>query len=299
MDAVALCPACDSASSQGVSVFETKYSYDRRPFSSRIVRCRCGHSFLNPRPDWEELKPFYGGGYHCFESSPAESERLDQWVEDRKMGDRFNHVRVVPGGRYLDIGCGTGDMVAAMAKLGMEAEGVEPSEFAAAKARKAGLNVTCAMLHDAKYPDSRFDSVSMFHVLEHVPDPVDIIRECKRILKPGGELVVGVPNFDSMFHELLGANWIGLQLPTHLHHFSTDSIRLVAEKAGLSVQAVKTESLPGYTEGELAQWLRYRFLVPQRISMGSGLLKAWAIRISRKSELSGRGDSIVATLEND
>jgi SAM-dependent methyltransferase len=242
------------------------------------------------------LLSFYDDDYHCYTTSPNEAERIGHWLEQRRVGDRFNHVPIVVGGRFLDVGCGSGDMVAAMGRLGMESEGVEPSRYAATKAAEAGLKVTCALLHDAAFPDASFDAVSMFHVLEHTPQPVDVLRECRRILKPGGELVIGVPNFDSLVFALVGDGWIGLQLPSHVQHFSTSSLRVAAERAGLAVGSIETESFPEHVEGELMNWFRRRFFIPRRLTKRTRVLRGISAHLARKGETTNRGESIVAHL---
>lgn len=290
------CPVCDAPTLGATPCFTADRTYERKRYPSRVVRCGCGHCFLNPRPDYAELLSFYDDDYHCFTTSPNEAERIERWIVQRRRGDRFNHVPIVVGGRFLDVGCGSGDMIAAMAHLGMVSEGVEPSHYAAAKATAAGLKVTCSLLRDASFPDASFDAVSMFHVLEHTPDPIEVLRECRRILKPGGELVIGVPNFNSLVFGLVGKGWVGLQLPSHVQHFSPNSLRAAAVRAGLAVGLIETESLPEHVEGELSNWLRRRFLVPGRLTMRTGVLRGISAHLARKGETTHRGESIVAHL---
>jgi predicted SAM-dependent methyltransferase len=187
-------------------------------------------------------------------------------------------------------------MVAAMAHLGMDSEGVEPSRYAATKATEAGFKVTCGLLHDAAFPDASFDAVSMFHVLEHTPQPIEVLRECRRILKPGGELVIGVPNFDSLVFALVGKGWVGLQLPSHVQHFTPNSLRDAAVRAGLTVGMIETESFPEHVEGELTNWLRRRFFVPGRLTTRTRVLRGISARLARKGEATHRGESVVAHL---
>ena len=290
------CPVCDAPTSGANVCFKADRTYEGKRYPSRVVRCRCGHCFLNPIPDGDELLSFYDDDYHCYTTSPNEAERIGRWIEQRRRGDRFNHVPIIVGGRFLDVGCGSGDMVAAMARLGMESEGVEPSRYAATKATEAGLKVTCGLLHDAAFPNAAFDAVSMFHVLEHTPEPIEVLRECRRILKPGGELVIGVPNFDSLVFALVGKSWVGLQLPSHVQHFSPNSLRAAADRAGLAVGLIETESFPEHVEGELTNWLRRRFLVPGRLTKRTGVLRGISAHLARKGEATHRGESIVAHL---
>lgn len=288
------CPACGGPAAGATTRFTADRSYEGKPYPSRIVRCGCGHCFMNPRPDGDELLSFYDDDYHCYTSAPNETERIDGWIEKHRRGDRFNHVPIIVGGHFLDIGCGSGNMVAAMARLGMHSQGVEPSHYAAARAAAAGLNVTCGLLHNAALADASFDAISMFHVLEHTPEPTEVLSECRRILKPGGELVVGVPNINSLVFSLVGKSWVGLQLPSHVQHFSPASLRVAAGRAGLTAGLIATESLPEHVEGELANWLRRRFLVPSRFTMQTRVLRGVSAYLARKGEATHRGEAIVA-----
>jgi predicted SAM-dependent methyltransferase len=178
----------------------------------------------------------------------------------------------------------------------MNAEGIDPSKYAASKATEAGLKVTCGLIHDMAYPTESFDAISMFHVLEHTPNPVAVLRECHRILKPNGEIVVGVPNFDSLVFSLVGKTWVGLQLPSHVQHFSPKSLCIAAERAGLSAGLIKTESIPEHVECELTNWLRRRFFIPGRLMTRTGALRRISARLACRGEAMNRGESIVAHL---
>jgi SAM-dependent methyltransferase len=190
-------------------------------------------------------------------------------------------------------------MVAGMARLGMDAEGVEPGKAAFERARGIGLKVFHGMLHEAHFPDAVFDTVSMYHVLEHTPDPVAVLAECRRILKPGGELFVGVPNFDSMVRTWVGWMWGGIDAPRHLHHFRAESIRLAARRAGLEVVLLETESIPVHVEGQLAAFLRRRALVPARFTLKSRFTLPMARYMATKGSTSGRGESLIVHLRRD
>jgi SAM-dependent methyltransferase len=293
------CPAC---AAPAVEAHELRV-VDCRPAAGtgpvlliRLVQCGCGHAFVNPQPTWEELSPFYQSDYHVFADVLPDAARVDRLIAERHRGDRLNHARLVAGGRYLDVGCGLGEMVAGMARLGMNAEGVEPSRVAVDRAQGLGLKVFHGMLQDACYPDAAFDSVSMYHVLEHTPDPVTVLAECRRILKPGGELLVGVPNFESRVRGLVGWCWTALDLPRHLQHFTPDSLERAARRAGLAVTAVETESLPAHVELELATWLRRRLLVPKRLTLATRVTWPVATFLSRQGNATGRGEAIVAHL---
>jgi SAM-dependent methyltransferase len=291
------CPACGTPADKTKAVRHVRSHHGDSSMETQLVECRCGHVFTNPQPSWEELAPFYDGDYRVFTKALPDAAVIDKWIATRSFNGRFNHMKVVPGGRYLDVGSGLGTMVAAMSRLGMGAQGVEPSPVAAQKAREAGLDIFGGVLEDAKYDNESFDCISMFHVLEHTHDPVGLLRECRRILKPDGELIVGVPNFNSIVYGLVGSGWIGLHQPYHLQHFRPASMRHTADRAGLRIAALETESLVDHVEGELVGWLRRRFFIPSRLTSATKAARPLAARLASFGNRSGRGEAIVATME--
>jgi 2-polyprenyl-3-methyl-5-hydroxy-6-metoxy-1,4-benzoquinol methylase len=294
------CPACGASSADSIEIKRKNVTAgDESRLSVRLVDCRCGHVFINPQPTWEELSPFYQSDYHVFAASLPDDAAVERLLARKHRGNRLNHALVVPGGRYLDIGCGLGMMVSGMARLGMEAEGVEPGQAAFDRARSLGLRVHLGRFEDTQFPDSRFDSLSMYHVLEHTHDPVAILAECRRILNPNGEILVGVPHIGSLVRSLVGLTWSGYDLPRHLHHFSQSSIKSIAARAGLTVSAMETESLPEHVELELVMWLRRWMQVPARLTLKTRAARPLAEYLTKKGIASGRGESIVVHLRRD
>jgi 2-polyprenyl-3-methyl-5-hydroxy-6-metoxy-1,4-benzoquinol methylase len=300
MTDVATCPICGEPATAARVLRRTECRHARNgTLSVRLVECICKHVFIHPQPSSQELAPFYQSDYHVFANGIDEQSAIDQIITGKLRGNRLNHALVVNGGRYLDIGCGLGEMVAAMARLGVEAEGVEPGAPAVERARGKGLKVFHGTLHDARFADETFDSVSMYHVLEHVPDPISVLTECRRILKPTGELFIGVPNFDSLLRNWVGWNWAGIDAPRHLHHFRAESIRRAASRAGLKVVDLDTESLPESIEVDFADFLRKRALIPRRVTLKSHVARPLARYLATKGSTSGRGDALNLHLVRD
>jgi 2-polyprenyl-3-methyl-5-hydroxy-6-metoxy-1,4-benzoquinol methylase len=105
---------------------------------------------------------------------------------------------------------------------------------------KFSLNVFQGTLEEAEFPDEHFDTITMNHVIEHVPDPIKVLEECRRELKPGGRLVVVTPNIKCLGHYIFRENWRGLEVPRHLFLFSLPSLRACAEAAGLEASELRT-----------------------------------------------------------
>lgn len=150
------------------------------------------------------------------------------------------YLPLQPEGKLLDVGCGGGHTIKFMQDLGWRVEGVDFDPEAVENARAKGLQVRCGSLDAQNYPDNYFDVVTLSHLIEHVYEPLELLRECYRILKPGGRLVMVTPNSKSLGHKLFLSNWLGLDPPRHLHIFSVDSSRLLAEKAGFEKLRILT-----------------------------------------------------------
>src|SRR5262249_62266640 len=116
--------------------------------------------------------------------------------------------------------------------LGWQVTGIEVDEAAAAKARRFASELYVGDLLSAPFAAGRFDVVSAFHVLEHVPEPVAVLRRLLQWLAPGGILIVEVPNAGGLGAAMFGKAWSGLELPRHLSHFSPVTLRRAAEQAG-------------------------------------------------------------------
>lgn len=144
-------------------------------------------------------------------------------------------------GRLLDVGCGDGKRLARLRGLGWRVEGQEVDPKSAEYARdKYGIPVHLGALEDLHFPGDTFDAITMNHVVEHVYDPVALLAECNRILKPGATLVVVTPNIESYGHKRFGSHWRGLEPPRHLHLFSQKTLREIASKAGFRKYSVWT-----------------------------------------------------------
>ncbi|MEZ7498426.1 class I SAM-dependent methyltransferase [Flavobacterium sp. Arc3] len=138
-------------------------------------------------------------------------------------------------GRILDIGAGTGDFLAVAKENGWETVGVEPSD----KARAIALKKAVSFVEDTLGLESQsFDVITMWHVLEHVPNLDNQIKELKRLLKPAGTLIVAVPNFKSFDAKHYGAFWAAYDVPIHFWHFSKKAIKLLFEKEDMKLEKV-------------------------------------------------------------
>lgn len=146
------------------------------------------------------------------------------------------------GRRLLDVGCGSGDFLSRMSARGWRVVGVEPDPKAAETARRNGLDVRNGMLADAAFDSDMFDAIVLSHVIEHVHDPVALLGECSRVLRPGGQVVILTPNLSSIGHRRFGPDWRGLEPPRHLHVFSARALAACVMRVGLTVTEARTSA---------------------------------------------------------
>lgn len=157
--------------------------------------------------------------------------------------------------RLLDVGCSSGAFLNTAVKLGFRAEGVEPAPKAAATAQAAGLKVHQGLLQEAGYADGQFDAITLFEVIEHLQQPLELLHECQRILRPGGILLIGTGNAASWSMAAMGARWEYLDIAKHGGHvsfFSPGSIASLAQRGGFSVAAVHTRGVRFCEKGDCA-----------------------------------------------
>lgn len=144
------------------------------------------------------------------------------------------------GARFLEIGCGSGDLLARMQKKGWQVEGVDFDPVAVEIARSKGLAVYLGDLVSQDYPDNQFDCIYLGHVIEHAHAPLELLKECYRILKPGGVLLILTPNANSFGHKRFRESWRGLEPPRHLFVFSLRNLRRVAAQANFQIMHTST-----------------------------------------------------------
>lgn len=149
----------------------------------------------------------------------------------------------LPGTCVLDVGCGNGRFLSAMVERGWTGVGIEPDARAAATARaQSRCPVHESPLPDARLASQSFDVVVLDHVIEHLHNPIDTLRECKRVLRPDGAIIITTPNAHSLAHRLFRRYWRGLEVPRHIHIFSARSLVTAVHSAGFERPHIQTLS---------------------------------------------------------
>ena len=208
-------------------------------------------------------------------------------------------------GRFLDVGCGGGFLVETARDLGWQAEGTEVSHAAADFGRGRGLTIHTGILSDAKLPAGSFDLLTMMEVIEHVPAPVALLRECADLLRPGGALYLTTPNWASLSRRVLGARWSPIGTD-HVVYFTPRHIRRALRDAGLAPRRVTTANIQPHEI--LSRFRRARSVPPQQTSMertmelretveANPLLRLTKSAVNAMLAATGTGDTIRALAE--
>ncbi|HXJ82001.1 MAG TPA: class I SAM-dependent methyltransferase [Candidatus Methylomirabilis sp.] len=161
-------------------------------------------------------------------------------------------------GRYLDVGCGSGGSLGAAKALGWRVTGIEMDRAAAERARRFTEDIHAGDILGVSLPGGSFDVVTAFHVLEHVPDPVAVVRRMLAWLAPGGLAIIEVPNAGGLGASLFGPAWSGLELPRHLCHFTPGTLGRAVEQAGGRIVWCWHQAKPRYYLWSLGHSLRDR-----------------------------------------
>lgn len=202
-----------------------------------VATCHeCGLRWLTDPPGGEDLQELYSSGF--YEPGPARANRLVELGHDFNNAIRLRELLGLPAGRLLDIGSGRGRFLGAAKRAGWDVVGIEfETGLAEVSSRRYGVPV---LVGDAVSADVRgpFDAITMWHVLEHLPDPRSALARAAGLLRPGGTLIVSVPNNDSLQARLGGEDWLHLDIPRHIYHFTPGSLSCLVEQAGLRVERI-------------------------------------------------------------
>ena len=247
----------------------TDTTFGSAPGTWNLWRCpHCACRYLNPRPNPQTIGLAYQNYYtHSSRGSASLSrlEALRKWgLRNSYYGRLFGRQLrpAVPGGwlllkfrrrkadllrqycrglesysgagrQLLDVGCGNGDFAAFANSVGWVGHGVELDPAAAAVASQQGVRVLGAQVAELRGRfDGHFDAITLSHLIEHVHDPVGVLKDCRELLKPGGQLWLETPNIESVGYGAFGRHWRGLEAPRHLVLFSLNGLRQALTQAG-------------------------------------------------------------------
>lgn len=234
------CPLCGSASQVAIEPFN---SYEM----ARCSDCSLVYTTLRkiPREQYEEV---YSGEADYLEMvEVAEKTARGEWGFRQLRWFKRKALRWIeterPNSRLVDVGTGPGTFLLVAKQRGFSVKGVEPTKLAAETARSLGVDMFNGVIEDfAATQDEKFDVVTSFEVMEHVPDPISMLKSIRAILKPDGIFVFSVPNLDDPYclRQTLPVNIP----PIHINFFRRQSMRVALERAGFVTERFATRPIP-------------------------------------------------------
>lgn len=299
----AVCCLCGVEDAEPAGVGED-FEYRTSPDTFLAVRCRrCGLVYLNPRPTDDEAGRIYPDHYHAFDFKP-EGFGLVYRVRRRLEARRaLGWCKELPAdARILDVGCGDGFHLRLLKEYGQPGwtlEGADTDDRAVTAAKKAGLTVHRGRVEDLDLPADRYHLVLMVMTVEHLADPVGVLRTVRRLLVPGGKLVIVTDNAASPDFALFGGrHWGGYHFPRHPHLFTKPTLRALASRTRFEAEHVGTTFSPVNWVYSIRNWLDDwggpRWLV-NRFSLKSAPALAVATLLDVPLALLGRGAILRAT----
>ena len=192
--------------------------------------------YTHPQPSEQNLPSYYESEDYISHTDGKRSlfEKVYHFIKSIALKNKLNLINSLQTskGTLLDIGAGTGEFLSVAKNDSWKCVGVEPNKKAKDIALKKGV---AFVENTSDLDDASIDVITMWHVLEHVPDVEKQIVELKRLLKPEGTILIAVPNFNSFDAKYYGAFWAAYDVPRHLWHFSKTAIQSLFKKEGLQL----------------------------------------------------------------
>jgi SAM-dependent methyltransferase len=266
------CPVCDAVLS-GAAIAANDRLHGTRG-EHLVARCsNCGAGVTLPAVGEDQLAAFYPEQYGPYDERMSGVERFlsrlirryQAWISFRSRP--LNALADRPPGRGLNVGCGRGDLAAALASRGWAMSGIEPSPSACRAAAARGIAVRCGTLATVALEAEAYEAVVFRHSLEHISQPVTALTFARESLVSGGLVLVTVPNFGSWQARRLARFWFHLDVPRHRVHFGPTALKRALTRADLEVLSVATSSSSVGLPGSLQYRLFGRCLFPAGLGL--------------------------------
>ncbi|OGG29103.1 hypothetical protein A2973_00690 [Candidatus Gottesmanbacteria bacterium RIFCSPLOWO2_01_FULL_49_10] len=233
------------------------------PGKFSVLKCNnCSIAFLNPRPSFRELQKYYPTkryyaynenkkGFFSFIREYLIKHYYAPTIVSKIISVFISNVPAMPtwknSGKILDVGCGTGETLQLLKRLGWDVYGIDIDRRAIKIARQKGLSRVeyGAYQHLSTYPDHFFDAIRLYHVIEHLDNPQECLRIIAQKLKIDGEIIIGTPNVESIVARIFKHYWYNLDSPRHLILFSANTLRKILKKEGYLPNEVRFCSAGG------------------------------------------------------
>jgi 2-polyprenyl-3-methyl-5-hydroxy-6-metoxy-1,4-benzoquinol methylase len=241
-----VCPLCGE---------QTGQTFLKKPTGFQVYvcpKCRIGQTF--PYPEESNGQEYYTDSFEYYVNHYE--NRRELWYS--YMSTLLNFAKPhVSSGELLDIGCNQGYLLEVAQKRGFVTTGIDPSPAATRFAReRLNLNVVQGHFPVKELEHKAFDLITINHVLEHVPEPINFLAQVKKQLKPGGVVVIASPALSGIVPNLIGWRWVGFQPTQHIWQLAPQNVAQMCERAGLQVLQAKSNSL-GYVPGHPKETIKF------------------------------------------
>lgn len=255
---ISSCPVCDGTGKQlYVDVEDYFFGISGKTALTQCNSDSCGHIWQNPMIVDDDIKFAYSNYYTHSDSMAGQRNQNKGFLSGRSFyafdrlfvalfGLARKRVRFSMGyldevktGSLLDVGCGNGSFAAKMKGLGWKVRGTDFDPVLAEQvSNEYDFPVHIGTLNEIGFESGMFDVLTARHVMEHVRDPIEFLRECIRLVKPGGRMVFVTPNTRSAGHLYYNKWWRGLEQPRHLNLFCASSVKALLQRAGISESTI-------------------------------------------------------------
>jgi len=217
-------------------------------FGFDIVKCKsCKFVYVDREFDIIELEKYYSKDYYSGANEYVYKDyKAERTAKSRTFLRKLRDIESLKKfGKLLDIGCAMGFFLDVARQKGWETYGIELSKYSANVAKnELGLNVLNCELIQANFPDNYFDVVTMWDVIEHLPDPALNLKEIYRILKKDGLLVITTGDIDNINARVFKRRWILIAPPWHLYYFSRNTLKAILKNIGFSIKQISNSGIP-------------------------------------------------------
>ena len=225
-----------------------------------IVSCnQCGFLFTNPRPRTEELDQYYESEEYVSHANSSNSivNSIYKVARNFTLNWKYKLISKVPVNKtIMDYGCGTGEFLNYCKTHGWEIEGVEPNSKARTQATALNQQAISESL-TALNNTTQFEVITLWHVLEHIPDLNETFTQLKNMLAEQGFMLIAVPNCNSYDAQLFKTDWAAYDLPRHLYHFTQNSMLSMMKNHGMEIVEVLPMKLDSYYVSLLSNKIKY------------------------------------------
>jgi 2-polyprenyl-3-methyl-5-hydroxy-6-metoxy-1,4-benzoquinol methylase len=290
------CPVCGSPDFRDKLQVQDK-SVSQELFT--IVQCHnCEFQFTNPRPDAAHIGKYYESDAYVSHNSSAQGlinrvYNIARFFTVRHKVALITKLNGGRAGRLLDYGCGTGHFLAGAKEKGWQLVGLEPN----ARARQEATERVGQPIQEptalAELARGSFDVITLWHVLEHVHTLNETLDQLLAVLKPGGKLLIAVPNVESLDAQHYRQDWASYDVPRHLYHFSPSTMRHLLAQHGLMVQ----QTLPLRLDAYYISMLSERNRSVERVGGPLAVLKAGFLSNQYAAQHDGQYSSVLYVAE--